>query len=1147
MAPDAAQNNEWRMVESLLKQGRQAACSNACDPTAVLQEVNELCLRKGNADGCHEVLHLCAAALRADKAVILQESGAGQIVTVCSTSDCFGASATAHAGLPLDRPHHVADLEAADIPAGFREMFQGFRALLSAPVIVDADTPMAIVMLTSRLGAFSASDSALLRPAATLLAALIKGRNSGTRAASPEIPSQLPSLDEPRSLVPLDPADIGTGRTLSDYADWQARILDITNRLIQSASGSVDASINAALCSTGLLAGSDRTYVFRVRGPDRLDNTHEWCADGIAPMIDVLQDMPDSLLDEWLEDFRRGQAVYIPDVLALPDGSAVREVLAMQSIQSLLAVPTLRDDVLTGFVGYDAVHGHRQFSSIEIQLIQSVANAISVMIDRAAAELAANEARASLQEERDRLRATLSALPDLVLELDRDGRFVTFNEGAGLLPAFEPDAFLGRMPEEVLSPELSASLRAMLQELDRKGVAAPIEYDMEINGERRWFHARVSPLLFGRSQGGYIIASRDITDRQRIRQQIIRLAKVAERTSNPVVVTDANSRVEWVNPAFERRSGWSLDAVRGAPPLSLLVAPNAAPHLLRQLERAFSNGEPIQAEVPAITRSGEEYWASVDIQPLRHESGELIGYVSVATDITRLKRSQQLAIRERAEAMDISSDGIAICALDGPYVYMNKAHRTMFGIDPDYDIRGLTWRDLYPSDTVNIFMESAFAQLLRDRTWRGELTGVKRDGTLLVQEVTLTLKHNDKLLCVTRDKTEEIRVAKEQASLRDQLQIAHRRETVAHITAGVAHDLNNLVAVVSGTATLLLDRAIEDAEITLGINRIMRAMDTARDLVSGLGSVARPAKLRARQDLRDLVGKGVELLGSDRLQRHQITVSAHDHECPVWANTTDILQVLLNLMLNSCESGGCGATIVGIDVRTGPVGLPARKPDIGMLATDADVSVVTVTDTGSGIDPEDRDRLFDRYYTTKGEAGTGLGLPIVAAILRDNNAAMWLDSGPSEGTKVIIAWPAYPTTFAKPEPSANQLAPLVDLSRHSVLVVDDVEDVADVIADMLEAAGATCISICDPAEAQDLLKMNPGIWSALVTDLHMPQISGIDLAWTAAGLDPPVPAILVTALAESVGEGRECFAAVLAKPVDATDLVDQVRAAISGG
>lgn len=1135
------------MVEELRRWARQACLPSTHSAEALLKAVEELCGNEGRAVGVLEVLDLCAGAIEADAAVFFRDDGSGQIFTICATRALSGSISAEHVDFPLDRQYQVADLEAAGFPAPFRDMFHGYRALLSAPVIADAGAPMAIVLLARSPAAFSWFDMELLGQVATILSSTIKGGDAGNGDAGPDTRSIFQDPDEQRTTAFPDPVDNSTVGTLSRYADWQARILDITNKLIQSPSDCIDASIAVALSTTGLLAGSDRTFVFRLRAPDRIDNTHEWCADDIEPMIDVLQDMSESLLDEWREDFRRGQAVYIPDVLALPDESAVREVLAMQSIQSLLAVPMLRDGNLTGFVGYDAVRDHRKFSSVEIQLIQSVANAIGVMIDRAAAELAANKARTSLQDERDRLRATLSALPDLVLELGPDGRFLAFNDGAGVFPAFKPETFLGRMPEEVLSPELSASLRATLQELDCKGVASPIEYEMEINGERRWFHTRVASLLFGRSQGGYILSARDITDRQNHRQRIIRLAKVAERTSNLVVVTDAGARVEWVNPAFERRSGWPLEAVRGSDSRSLLIAQDAPLPLLLQIERSFSNGEPKQVEVPVVTRSGEQYWTSVDIQPLRDNNEALIGFVSVATDITGLKQSQQLAVRERAEAMDISSDGIAICAVDGPYSYMNAAHRTMFGIDLDEDVSRLTWHDLYSSDTVNKFMKSAFQQLLRDRTWRGELTGLARDGSLVVQEVTLTFKHDDKLLCIARDKSEEFRVGNEQANLRDQLQIAQRRETVAHITAGVAHDLNNLVAVVSGTATLLQDRAIEDAEITLGINRILRAMDTARDLVSGLGSVARPAKLRTRQDLRDLVGKGVELLGSDRLQLHQVTVSAPNHECPVWANTTDILQVLLNLALNACESGGPGPTIVGIDVRTGPVGLPARKPDIGMFAADADVSVVTVTDTGEGIDPEARVRLFDRYYTTKGEAGTGLGLPIVAAILRHNNAAMWLDSGLGEGTKVSIAWPAYPSKVARSEPRANHSAPLVDLSGHSVLVVDDVEDVADVIADMLEAAGATCISISDPVEAQELLMMNPGTWDVLVTDFHMPLVSGVELAMTAARLNPPVPAILVTALAESVGESREHFAAVLAKPVDAADLVDQVRAAISGG
>lgn len=933
------------------------------------------------------------------------------------------------------------------------------------------------------------------------------------------------------------------------YARWQAGILDVTNKLIQTPSDRIDDGINEALSSTGQLAGSDRTYVFRTRAPDRLDNTHEWCADGIDPMIHLLQDMPDSLLDEWRENFRRDAAVYIPDVMALPDASAVREVLAMQGIQSLLAVPMLRDGRLTGFVGYDAVRDHRQFSPIEIQLIQSVANAIGVMIDRAAAEAAATSARASLRDERDRLKATLSALPDLVLELGPDCRFKEYNSGSGLHPAFRPDEFIGKLPEDVLPPALAADLREMLRNVDQMGMALPVEYELEIDGRRQWFHARAASMSLDGQHSGYIVAIRDISERMLRELQIMRLAKVAERTSNLVVVTDTAARIEWVNPAFSTRSGWALDAVRGEKPFPLLVARSAPRHLQDAVVRAFERGEPLQAEVPSQTRAGDKYWISLDIQPLRDLDDNLIGFVSVATDITQLKRSQLRALRERAAAMDVSSDGIAICDVNGPYDYMNRAHREMFGIGPDEDIRELTWRDLYPADTVKSFMDSSFKQLMLTRAWRGELMGVARDGSVVAQEVTLTLKDNDKLLCITRDKTEKLRAEAEQARLREELQSAQRRETIAHISAGVAHDLNNLVAVISGTANLLIDRTQEDPELASGIRRIMRATDAAQDLVAGLGKLGRPVARRERLDLRSLVSEGVELLGSDRLHRHQITVSAPPRECPVWANTTDVLQVIVNLALNACESGKNTVPRVSITLCPDSHTLPKRAPDVGILPPDTSISVVAIADTGSGIDPETREHLFERYFTTKGAAGTGLGLPIVTGILRDNDAAMWVESTPGKGTTMFVAWPTSAAKVENPELRDRGLVELVDLARHNILVVDDVADVADVadvVASMLEAAGAVVISMSDPIEARTLLKENPGVWSALVTDLHMPKLDGVELAKVAATLDPPVPTVLVTALANSVGKDARFFTEVLAKPVVAEQLLEAVRAAASG-
>lgn len=932
---------------------------------------------------------------------------------------------------------------------------------------------------------------------------------------------------------------------LARHADWLARILAITNRLIQTPSDRIDAGIHAALAATGQLAGSDRTYVFRVRPPDRIDNTHEWCADGIEPMIDLLQDMPDSLLDEWRDSFARDTAAYIPDVMALPETSAVREVLAMQGIRSLLAVPMTRDGRITGFVGYDAVRDYRTFLPVEIQLIQSVANAIGVMIERAAAETEAEAARASLRDERDRLQATLTALPDLVLELDADARFVNFNEGNGASVAFDPDLFIGRLPEEFLSPRLAKKLRVMLSQLDTEGTARPLEYDLEIEGARHWYQAQAASLASSSGQRGYVIAVRDITEQQLRRLEVLRLAKVAERTSNLVIVTNEDGLIEWANPAFEQRSGWQLDLVRGRKPASLLVSRDAPQHLRQAINHAFAHGLALQIELPVLNSRDEEYWLSVDIQPLRDDFGTLIGFVLVATDITSLKEAELRAIRERAEAMDISSDGIAICEIDGPYSYMNRAHRAMFGIGPEEDVSQMNWRDLYPVETINRFMKHSFPMLKRNGSWRGELTGFARDGQPIVQEVTLTLKDNGNLLCITRDKSDEIRTANEQARLRDELQIANRRETIAHVTMGVAHDLNNLVAVVAGTATLLEARADSDPELAVGIARIRRATETARDLVAGLGSLGRPTSARGRRDLRALVSDATELLGSNRIQQHGVTVSAPATECPVWASKTDVLQVVVNLALNACESCDRVPPRVSLSLRSPETAaLPERAPDVGRVVRDAPMSVLVITDTGAGIAEEARAMLFERYYTTKGQSGTGLGLPIVASILRDNDAALWMDSAPGKGTEVTIAWPAGAATATRNDTASHRRPAVTDLDGHNILVVDDVADVADVFAEMLESAGAAAISVADPAEARELLRDNPGVWSALVTDLHMPGIGGDALAQVAADLTPPVPAILVTALAESIGPSAGLFAAILPKPVDAAHLVAAVETAI---
>lgn len=261
-------------------------------------------------------------------------------------------------------------------------------------------------------------------------------------------------------------------------------------------------------------------------------------------------------------------------------------------------------------------------------------------------------------------------------------------------------------------------------------------------------------------------------------------------------------------------------------------------------------------------------------------------------------------------------------------------------------------------------------------------------------------------------------------------------------------------------------------------------------------------------------------------------------------------QVLVNLAINACDAGSPEAPatvrLAALPAGTAP---PARQPDAGEAPSgNVPVALFTVSDTGTGISDAVRARMFRPNFSTKGKAGTGLGLLIVSTILQANRAALWVDSTPGEGSTMTLAWPSAPPVAAGVAGRADSLPPgqgaaPADLLRDlRVLVVDDMADVAEVLADMVESAGAIAVAVTDPEEAAQALAEAPGAWSALVTDLHMPGMDGRALARHAAALSPPVPAVLVSARADTLGDTPAPeFAAILSKPVTAARLAHAVR------
>ncbi|MCC6000601.1 MAG: PAS domain S-box protein [Pararhodobacter sp.] len=490
-----------------------------------------------------------------------------------------------------------------------------------------------------------------------------------------------------KTIVPihLEPA-----QALARLTEAQALSLQLVESLLAVAPDKLDDAIGQTLAQLGQFCGSDRTYIFMQTRPGFMDNTHEWCGPGIAPMIDMLKDLPMAMADPWWPLFDSQGHVYIADVLDLAPGEPLRETLEMQGIRSLLAVPLREDGRLVGFMGYDSVSEVRSFLQGEIFLIQSVANIISTMLTRRRIEAEVTKARMQEDLERNRLRATLSALPDVVLELDNNLRISAMHANDRVNTPIPPEQLVGVELAQVFPPHVLALARDILRTLERDGIALNHRCHVEIGGRVLWYSISAARRAAQTPDGppGYVVILRDVTERRAQMAEIERLGQIVRNTTNLVIMTDPHGRIDWVNPAFEARTGFSLAEARGQKPGDLLQCPETDRETVARIGKARASGQPIMAELLNRTKSGERYWVEMNIQPLRDEGGTLTGFMAIQTETTQrheYTRKLELALtaeetaRNRLDAaVEIMQDGFILFDSDQRLVLFNRRFRELF-------------------------------------------------------------------------------------------------------------------------------------------------------------------------------------------------------------------------------------------------------------------------------------------------------------------------------------------------------------------------------------------------------------------------------------------------------------------------------------
>ena len=257
----------------------------------------------------------------------------------------------------------------------------------------------------------------------------------------------------------------------------------------------------------------------------------------------------------------------------------------------------------------------------------------------------------ALIEAENRSRRRIELLSEVVFETDGNERLVYLNNAWHSVLGVRPEACLGQRLDAYVVDEDRATLARLISGSDGPSPAVTDGRTQlrvrRADGSLAWIDLSVARL----PRGGTVGVFHDITEQRRAQDELAKLSLVASSTDNMVIITDPRGRIDWVNPAFVVRTGYSLDEVRGWKPGELLQGAGTDRDSVARIGRALASGEAIQEELLNYTRSGEPYWVSLQISAIRGATGAITQFVSVQSDITERKRFEQ-EILEQKEVLE---------------------------------------------------------------------------------------------------------------------------------------------------------------------------------------------------------------------------------------------------------------------------------------------------------------------------------------------------------------------------------------------------------------------------------------------------------------------------------------------------------------
>lgn len=704
---------------------------------------------------------------------------------------------------------------------------------------------------------------------------------------------------------------------------------------------------------------------------------------------------------------------------------------------------------------------------------------------------------------------------------------------------------------EIIHPDHRDSLAKYQQSiLEQK---APFDKDYLIirqsDGETRWVHS-LGELQFDDAGNAIsmIGTTRDVTEAKNAEEKLRNTQKLLLKTESLAQVGSwkwdlATNKVDW-SPEMYRI--YQYDPVEYSEMSFSLAMARTHPDDVKSIEefvqRAIETGKTSSIEYRIVYPDNSMRYLESEIEILEDTKGEkthMIGYIQDITD----KKLVEEALRNQNDYMNnvINSLRDTLYIFDpetGEGIQWNKVLEEISGYDYK-KMKHYPPTHFYPEEEHER-IQNIMKEVQEYGYGIGELTYITANGSKIPFEysvVPVTGPDGQAWMCsIGRDLTEK-------KKMEAQLRRSQKMDALGKLTGGIAHDYNNMLGVILGYSGLLQEALRDDPDLSNYINEICHASERGKKLSRKLMGFSRNVQPQAEVvDVNKILITEQDMLQKTLTPRIELELNFAEDLWPIYVNSSDFEDAILNLSINAMhamESGG------KLTISTRNVQLDYRE-SIKYKLLAGDYVLLTVADTGKGMDAEELNNIFDPFFTTKGDKGVGLGLSMVYGFIQRSAGSITVESVKGSGSKFLLFFPRH-TQLVVENPVPKRINKGTLEGSETILVVDDEAAMVNLSKKILSAKGYKVLTANGAEEALGVLEQNSV--DMLLSDVIMPEVDGYQLALKVRETHPDVKILLVSGFTENKHtdkSGATYNETLLLKPFTPEKLLTQVRDILDG-